>query len=177
MIILVTMALLMSAGAETPGYILEPAGIEFNYLPEYLTPLLEGTMTEESGAVAGQPNSLGITFGCHYWKMDDPVTDKNLWIQEKLSSVVSPDLMAVIHTSAPTWAEGSTATSVSGGRSLGLMSEISFTFSPEGGVMGRGRAYGVFRNDYAVLLIIYGPSSINPQHDLEEMVANAVLSD
>jgi len=177
MIFLLAAAIIMTPEPGTPEYILEYPGIEFNYLPEYLSPLIEGILTEESGAVSGQPNAFGISFGCFYWKTDDAVTNKDLWIREKLSSVLSPDLMEAIHPSAVTWAEGSLASGVAGSRSLGLMSEISFTFSPAEGAMGRGRAYGIFRNGYAVLLIIYGPSGSNPQNDLEQITGFAVLSD
>ncbi len=43
--------------------------------------------------------------------------------------------------------------------------------------MGRGRAYGVFRNGYSVLLMIYGPSGANPQNELDQIVRAAVLSE
>lgn len=174
--IILTAALIMLSGSEAPAYTLEPAGIDFYYLPDYLTPLSEGVMTEESGALTGQPNSSGVTFSCHYWRMDEPVSDRNLWISEKLSSVISPDLMECINTSPPTWAEGSMAAEVESQRSLGLMAQISFSFSPQSGLPGRGRAYGVFRNGYAVLLIAYGPSEQNPQNELEQIVGMAVLS-
>ncbi|MCD4707347.1 MAG: hypothetical protein K8S62_06380 [Candidatus Sabulitectum sp.] len=169
--------LIIPADSEGPVYILEPAGIEFGYLPSEICPLIEGVMTEESGALAGQPNSLGISFGCYYWKTENQIEDKNFWIEEKLSSVIPPNFMESIHTSSSTWTEGSTGTDTRGSLSLGLMSEISFTFSPSGGVMGRGRAYGIFRNDYAVLITMYGPSEYNPQNFLEQIVAFAVLSE
>ena len=176
-IIITAVALLISTYGEAPMYTLEPVGIEFGYLPSEICPLIEGVMTEESGALAGQPNSLGMTFGCYYWKLDAEVDNKDLWIEEKLSSVIPPTFMESIRTSTTKWIEGSTGTEVRGAHSLGLMSEISFTFSPQGGSMGRGRAYGIFRNDYAVLLTIYGPSSLNPQNYLEQVVALAVLSE
>ena len=176
-IILTAITLLISIPGEVPMYTLEPVGIEFGYLPSEICPLVEGVMTEETGALAGQPNSLGMTFGCYYWKLDEDVDNKDLWIEEKLSSVIPPTFMESMHTSATKWTEGSTGTDIRGARSLGLMSEITFTFSPEGGAMGRGRAYGIFRNDYAVLLTIYGPSSVNPQNFLEQVVAQAVLSE
>ncbi len=175
--IFITAALLMTVATEGPAYTLEPAGIEFGYLPAEICPLIEGVMTEESGALAGQPNSLGISFGCYYWKVENQIEDKDFWIKEKLSSVIPPNLMEVIRSSTPTWTEGSTGTDTRGSLSLGLMSEISFTFSPPGGVMGRGRAYGIFRNDYAVLITMYGPSGSNPQNYLEQIVALAVLSE
>ena len=162
---------------DAPVYTLEPVGIEFGYLPEEILPLIEGVMTEEGGALAGQPNSLGMTFGCYYRKIENPITDKVLWIQEQLSSVIPPDLMESMHNTAPLWVEGSLGTDIRGARSLGLMSQISFTFSPSGGVMGRGRAYGIFRNGYAVLITMYGPSEANPQEFLELVVAQAVLSE
>jgi hypothetical protein len=171
-----TAALILISGADTPAYTLEPAGIEFYYLPEYLTPPVEGVMNDESGAFAGQPNSAGVTFSCHYWRMDEPITDKDLWIEEKLSSIIPPDLMESIHSTAPTWCEGSMAAEVPSSRSLGLMSEITFTFTSANGVPGRGRSYGVFRNGYAVLLTAYGPAEANAHHDLEQIVGMAVLS-
>jgi hypothetical protein len=173
---IVVLSLTMPVQQEAPAYVLEPVGIDLVYLPPEICPLIEGKMTEETGAIAGQPNSLGISFGCHYWKADEPIENKNLWIEEKLSSVVPPDLMGTINAGETVWVEGSTGTGVRGSRSLGLMSEINFTFSPPGGAMGRGRAYGIFRNGYSVLLIIYGPSEINPQNLLEQAVAMAVLS-
>jgi len=169
--------LIFTVNSGSPVYILEPAGIEFGYLPEEICPLVEGTLTQDNGALAGQPNSLGITFGCYYWEMKDTVSDKNLWLEEKLSSVISPDLMQTIRTSEATWTEGSTATETRGSLSLGLMSEISFTFSPPGGVMGRGKAYGIFRNGYAVLITMYGPAASNPQEILDQIVSMAVLSE
>ncbi|MEA3267081.1 MAG: hypothetical protein U9P42_09115 [Candidatus Fermentibacteria bacterium] len=167
---------IIPAGDQGPAYILEPVGIEFGYLPAEIAPLVEGVMTEESGALAGQPNSLGLTFGCYYWKMENQIESKDLWIEEKLSSVLPPNLMESINTTTPTWTEGSSGAEVRGSLSLGLMSEISFTFSPPGGVLGRGRAYGIFRNGYAVLVIMSGPSEINPQNFLQQIVALAMLS-
>lgn len=175
--IILIATLIMSGTTDSPAYILEPVGIEFGYLPEDICPLVEGVLTQENGALAGQPNSLGITFGCYYWEMKDTVAEKNLWLQEKLSSVIPPDLMQSVHTSVPTWVEGSAGTETRGSLSLGLMSEISFTCSPPGGVMGRGRAYGIFRNGYAVLITMYGPSESNPQNILEQVVNMAVLSE
>ena len=175
--VFLTAALVMIPADATPIYTLEPAGIDFYFLPEFLSPLEEGVLSDETGALAGQPNSYGITFGCHYWKMETPVTDKNFWIEEKLSSVIPPDLMENIYAGEPTWAEGSMAAEIPSARSLGLMSEINFTFTSQNDVMGRGRAYGIFRNDYAVLLVIYGPSELNPQNLLEQIVGMAVLSD
>lgn len=175
--IILTAALIMIPAGEAPAYTLEPAGIDFYYIPESLSPLVEGVLTDESGALAGQPNSQGVTFSCHYWKMDTPVTEKDLWIQEKLSSVLSPDLMETMLVSDPTWVEGSMSAEVPSRRSLGLMSEISFTFSPMNGVMGRGRAYGIFRNGYSVLLVIYGPTEAGPQNVIDQIVGMAVLSE
>ncbi len=175
MTIFFTAAILLTA--QVPEYSLSPPGIDFMYLPEYLIPITEGVMTDESGALSGQPNSLGISFSCHYWKMDDPIADKDLWVMEKLSSVLPPDLMETINMGTATWDQGSMNADVSDNRSLGLMSRISFTLSPPGGTMGRGRAYGVFRNGYSVLLMIYGPSGANPQNELDQIVRAAVLSE
>jgi len=175
-LIIAALTLIIPLQQETPAYILEPAGIEFTYLPAEICPLVEGTLTEETGAVVGQPNSLGINFGCYYWKTDNAIDDKTLWIEAKLSSVIPPDLMESIHYSAPVWTEGSMGTETRGTRSLGLMSRINFTFSPPGRAMGRGRAYGIFRNGYAVLVTMYGPSEVNPQNFLEQIVNTAVLS-
>lgn len=170
------LTLIIPANDQGSAYILEPVGIEFGYLPTEISPLIRGVITEESGALAGQPNSLGLTFGCYYWEMENPIDNKDLWIEEKLSSVLPPNLMESINTTTPTWTEGSTGTEIRGSLSLGLMSEISFTFSPSGGVMGRGRAYGIFRNGYSVLVIMYGPSEVNPQNYLQQIVSRAVLT-
>ncbi len=167
--------LLVPAYEGGSAYTLQPVGIDFGYLPDEICPLVEGVMTEESGALAGQPNSLGMSFGLYYWKTENQIEDKDFWIEEKLSSVIPPNLMETIRISTPTWAEGSAGTDIRGSLSLGLMSDISFTFSPSGGVMGRGRAYGIFRNGYAVLIMMYGPSESNPQNFLEQIVAFAVL--
>ncbi len=175
MVIFLVTALTLIIPASSQVYTLEPVGIEFGYLPTEISPLIEGVMTEETGALAGQPNMLGMTFGCFYWKIDEDIDNKAFWVEEKLSSVIPPDLMESIQTSEPTWVEGSLATQVRGSRSLGLMSQISFTFSPPGWAMGRGRAYGIFRNGYAVLITMYGPSESNPQNFLEQIVATAVL--
>ncbi len=175
-LIVAVLTLVMPVQQDVPVYTLEPVGIEFNYLPAEICPLIEGTMTEQTGAVVGQPNSMGVNFGCYYWKVEEAIEDKTLWIEAKLSSVIPPNLMESIHYSAPVWVEGSMDTETRGTRSLGLMSRINFTFSPPDGVMGRGRVYGIFRNGYAVLVIIYGPSGINPQNFLEQIVNMAVLS-
>ncbi len=176
-LIVAALSLIIPLQQETPAYILEPAGIEFTYLPAEICPLIEGTLTEETGAVAGQPNSMGITFGCYYWKAEDAIEDKTLWVEAKLSSVIPPDLMESIRWSEPVWVEGSMGTDVRNSRSLGLMSRINFTFFPSDGVMGRGRAYGIFRNGYSVLVTMYGPSEVNPQDILEQIVNMAVLSE
>lgn len=173
--LLTTLTILVTSQVE-PAYVLNAPGIQFNYLPERICPIIEGQLTEESGAVSGQPNSLGTTFGCYYWKTDNEISDKNLWLEEKLSSVIPPDFMSSLHLGETTWTEGSMGTEQRGIRSLGLMTEISFTFNPPGMTIGRGRAYGVFRNGYTVLIIAYGPSETNPQYDLEEIVSFATLT-
>ena len=173
--VLTTLALLVTLQTD-PAYVLEAPGIQFDFLPDGICPIIEGQLTEEAGAVAGQPNSLGITFGCYYWKSDNQIADKNLWLEEKLSSVVPPDFMESIHLGETIWTEGSMGSEQRGTRSLGLMTELSFTFSPPGRAMGRGRAYGVFRNGYSVLIIMYGPSENNPQNYLEQIVSLAILT-
>lgn len=173
MTVLTTMILLSTV----PAYTLEEPGIDFLFLPEYLAPLEEGVLSTESGALAGQPNSLGINFGCYYWRTDAEVTDRDLWIQEKLTSVIPPDFIGCMLLGDVNWVEGSMAAGVSPNRSLGLLTMVNFTFSPPGGVMGRGRAYGVFRNGYAVLLIAYGPSDSDSHLALEEIAGMAVLSE
>lgn len=170
-----TLTLLVTLQVE-PAYTLEAPGIQFNYMPEWLCPVIEGQLTEESGAISGQPNSFGITFGCYYWKTDNQIEDKNLWLEEKLSSVIPPNIMESFYMGETTWTEGSIATEQRGIRSLGLMTEVSFTFAPPGMVIGRGRAYGVFRNGYTVLITVYGPSEENPQYYLEQIVSLATLT-
>ncbi len=53
MTIFFTAAILLTA--QVPEYSLSPPGIDFMYLPEYLIPITEGVMTDESGALSGQP--------------------------------------------------------------------------------------------------------------------------
>lgn len=175
--LLAVLTMLVPIEGEAPLYILEPVGIEFGYLPDEICPLIEGEMTEESGALSGQPNNLGFSFGCYYWKTETPILNTDLWIEEKLTSVLPPNLTNIMRTSTPTWSEGSTATNARGSLSLGLMSEVGFTFSPPGGSMGRGSAYGIFRNGYSVILVMYGPTEHNPQNYLEDIVSFAVLSE
>lgn len=174
MIFFLASSLLLSMSTDVTLYTLEPVGIQFYHLPAEVLPIMEGTLTEESGAVYGSPGSEGIVFSCHYWRMDQPINNTDLWIREKITSVLPPDFHETLNKSTPTWVEGSVATEARDARSLGLMSMINFTFTVNGG-MGRGRSYGIFRNGYATLLTIYGPSPLNPQELLEQTVATATL--
>ena len=171
------MVMLSVAEAPTPVYVLEHPGIAFGWLPAELSSPAEGVITVESGTVASNPGPDGYDYRIHYWAVDgdmNPV-ERGLWLRRKLESVLPPDLAGGIIYGSMNWVEGSTAVISAGVRPLGLASSLNFNLLSGADVHFRGRAYGVFRDGYAVLIYGMAPNSAVPGIGdvMEFIMANA----
>ncbi|PIE51110.1 hypothetical protein CSA37_05725 [Candidatus Fermentibacteria bacterium] len=178
MVLLFSISIMLAADTTVPAYILEYPGIDFMYLPEFMIPLSEGVLTEENGFVSCQPNEEGISFLIQYWKGDTAIADREVWIEQKLTGALSPEILnSNFNAAEPDWREGSMLAGVSSQRSVGLVTMINFTMMLPDDVYGIGRAYGVFRNGYSILLVAHGPVLSRPQEALTEIINMMVLSD
>ncbi len=178
MMLLFAISIILTADTTVPAYTLEYPGIDFMYLPEFMIPLSEGVLTEETGFVSCQPNEEGISFIVQYWKGDTNISDRELWIEQKLTGALSPDILnSNFNAAEPDWKEGSRMAEVASRQSLGLVTMINFTMMLPNDVYGIGRAYGVFRNGYSILLVAHGSVLSRPQEAITEIVNMMVLSD
>ena len=155
-----------SAGALAPVpddtacvYALSHPGLGFCYLPEGLEDPVEGDLLPERGSVVGSPNPLGVDYRIDYQRtgLESPV-DKEQWLGSRLENVVPPELRDRLLVAQPEWREGSMLSEHRTSRSVGLVIYIDFNIVDEGGgVQGRGRTYGVFRNGYATMVMCLAP--------------------
>lgn len=171
------LALFAVSEAAAPVYVLEYPGIAFGWLPAELSNPAEGVLGSESGTVASNPGPDGYDYRIHYWAVqaDMSPVDRGLWLRQKLEAVLPPDLAGTVIFGAMNWEEGSTAVAPSGLRSVGLASSLNFNLVSGSNVNFRGRAYGVFRDGYAVLIYGVAPNSAVPGIGdiMEFIMANA----
>lgn len=162
MLLFMTALTLALAGTESaPVYLLDHPGVAFGSLPLELEEPVEGSLAVEAGAVESAPNSTGTEFHVMYW-LEDPgsSTEKSQWLEERLRSVVSPDMLPQLLLGSPEWIEGSMDSPHRETGSLGLMPTVNFNFVSENGdVIGAGRAVAFFRNGYSVLIYCVSPAS------------------
>jgi hypothetical protein len=165
--------------ADEPLYVLESPGIAFGWLTAELNPPVEGSLTDESGSVASSPTSVGAEYHIHYWAEDMTPNDRiGDWLEERLQSVLSPDLLEGFNSGDLNWSEASMKSPFREEASLGLVVSQNFNFITDtGAVLARGKAYAVFVNGYSVLIYGLAPEGVIPQVGsvLDEIVAWAYL--
>ncbi|MBD3369375.1 hypothetical protein GF402_03315 [Candidatus Fermentibacteria bacterium] len=157
----ISLLILTAVGAEEPPelYALEYPGLVFAALPPELAEPVEGSLTEEVGAIASPPTDNGVEFHLKYWKLQsNPGFNPGLWLREKFDSELSlPDGHEVLLGKVE-YVQGSMETGYLEERSLGLVCLMNFTItSEEDWLEGGGAAAGIFRNGYCTLLYSMAP--------------------
>ena len=175
-----TAALILAAAAASvqagePVYVLEYPGLAFEWLPAILDPPVEGSITEEDGAIASTANSQGVEFHFHYWQEDMSADDRSGdWLEQRLDTVLPESLPGILNMGGITWSEGSMKSSNRDHASVGLVVSVNFNFiTDSGSVLAAGKAYAVFLNGYSVLLYGIAPAGVWPSAGqvLDEIVA------
>ncbi len=160
-----------------PSYVIEYPGIAFGWLPSELTPPAEGVISAETGTLSSLPGSHGYDYRIMYWLLEEDLdsADKGLWLRQKLEAVLPPDALPGVVFGSMNWAEGSTAVSHLGMRSIGLTASVNFNLLSGSSVMFCGTAYGIFRDGYAVLIYGMAPRQASPaiKEVMEFIIANA----
>ncbi|MDM7993308.1 MAG: hypothetical protein QUS11_08345 [Candidatus Fermentibacter sp.] len=152
---ILTGALIASGNNGGPIYTLEYPGFVFEWLPGSMNPPVEGSIDEESGAVAASPSAEGFDLRIHYWRESIPMEDRAQWLTGRVMSELSPEALEMLLMGEVSWLEGSMESSERTGGSVGLVVAVNFNIITENGsVRGRGRAYGVFTDEYS--LLVYG---------------------
>jgi len=176
--LIIAVSLTGSESAE-PVYTLEYPGIAFGELPDVMNPPVEGTLTEESGAIASEPNSSGVEYRLHYWKEDlEPDTRKGDWLAERFRDTISPDLLPSLLISDAEWMEGSTESPYWETRSVGLVTTLNFNVINENSrIVGRGRACAVFAEGYSILfyMVTPGDGTIDIKTGFDSIISHMYL--
>jgi hypothetical protein len=143
-----------------PVYVLEFPGLGFEFLPQEMSPPVEGSLTEEAGVITSVPGPAGIEYQLHYWKEDlEENTRKDHWLQERFNDTISPDLLPSLLVGSVEWTEGSTDASRRGTSSIGLVPVLNFnSIDSTGNMLGRGRACAVFTDGYSILFYGIAPT-------------------
>ena len=175
-----TLMAFAASGAGEAVYVLEQPGLAFEWLPAILDPPVEGSLTEESGAVASSPNSQGVEFHIYYWAEDMSPDDRSGdWLEQRLGDLLADGPAGTLNLGDITWSEGSMKSSNRMHASIGLVTSVNFNFITEtGSVLAQGKAYAVFNNGYSVLMYGITPAGVYPTAGqvLDEMVALAYRS-
>jgi len=142
-----------------PVYVLEYPGVAFGWLPEDFAEPVEGTLTEETGAIASSPNTTGTEYHLHYWFEELELnTRKDDWLSERFRNLISPDILPSLLISSVDWTEGSTLSPYWETSSVGLVPELNFNVINENGIIeGKGKACAVFAGDYSILFYMISP--------------------
>ncbi len=177
MIPVILLTMLATTVSAEPAYVIEYPGLAFGWLPGELTPPAEGVINAETGVIASRPGSQGYDYRIHYWQLEEELSsvDRGQWLRQNLEAVLPPDITTGVVFGSMNWAEGSTAVSHLGVRSIGLTASVNFNLLSGSNVMYRGCAYGVFRDGYAVLIYGMAPREAVPAIDevMEFIIANA----
>lgn len=151
-------ALTASGNGSGAAYELEYPGFVFEWLPGSMAPPVEGTLSEESGAVAASPSQEGFDLRIHYWRESIPSEERTEWLTGRVMSELPPDALDMLLMGDVSWQEGSMESSARAEGSVGLVVAVNFNIITEdGSVHGRGRAYGVFTDEYSLLVFGLGP--------------------
>jgi hypothetical protein len=173
-----TAALAWAAGESQP-YTLEYPGVVFEWLPSQLASPVAGTLDEESGSVASPATTDGSEYHFCYWKEDIPLGEaRETWMETRLPSVLPAGFGDHLQLGDLNWTEGSQLSEYRNSRSLGLVLMVNFNVIDEAGsVLGRGRAYGAFREGYSLLLYCIAPTeaSFDAVANLDGIIATAHL--
>lgn len=155
---MLTGALIASGNGTGAAYTLEYPGFVFEWLPESMTPPVEGSLTEASGAVAGSASSEGFDLRLHYWRESIAMEDRAEWLTGRVMSELPPEALDLLLMGEVSWVEGSIESSDRTDGSVGLAVAVNFNLITENGsVRGRGRAYGVFTDEYSLLVFGLAP--------------------
>lgn len=177
MIAVLLYLLLTNSTPVEPMYVIEYPGIAFGWLPGELTPPAEGVISAEAGTLSSLPGSYGYDYRIMYWRLAEDLNsvDKGLWLRQKLEAVLPPDALPGVVFGSMNWAEGSTAVTHLGLRSIGLTTSVNFNLLSGSSVVFCGTAYGLFRDGYAVLIYGMAPREASPaiREVMEFIIANA----
>ena len=159
-LIIVALSITGSEQAE-PVYVLQYPGLAFGWLPDELTPPVEGTLTDEAGVITSGPNVTGTEYQLHYWKEDlEPNTRKDEWLTTRFCNIISPDVYPSLVISDPEWIEGSTSSSFWETRSIGLVPILSFNRITDGGnIISKGIACAIFTGEHSILFYLISPAT------------------
>jgi hypothetical protein len=150
----------MATAEELPElYTLEHPGLVFSALPPELADPVEGSLTDEVGAIASAPTDNGVEFHLKYWKLQArPGFNQGIWLREKFLSELSLPEGHEVLLGRVDFTQGSMETGYLEARSLGLVALMNFTIlSDEDWLVGGGTAAGIFRNGYGTLLFGMAP--------------------
>lgn len=151
---------LVSAGVSDPGlpYTLDHPGFVFEWLPSTMVPPVEGTLSEQSGEVVSSPSGDGSEYRLHYWNESIPAQGRGEWLEQRIKSELPPEDLDMLLTSEVAWLEGSMESAERAEASVGLVLAMNFNLITEdGGIIGRGRACGVFGEGYSLLVFGIAP--------------------
>lgn len=155
---LMTGALMASGGNAVQTFTLEYPGFVFEWLPESMNPPVEGSLTEESGAVAATPSTDGFDLRMHYWRESIATEERADWLTGRIMSELPPEALDMLLIGEVSWLEGSMESTMRAEGSVGLVVSANFNIITESGsVRGRGRAYGVFTDEYSLLVFGLAP--------------------
>ncbi|OPL18814.1 MAG: hypothetical protein AVO35_12925 [Candidatus Aegiribacteria sp. MLS_C] len=157
-----------------PVYSLDFPGVGFEFMPEVMSPPVEGTIEEDAGVLTGAPNQHGVDFRLYYWREDlEENTRKDQWLSEKFRDIIPPELLQTLVIGQAEWIEGSTGSSRWETSSIGLVPFLNFnSIDGEGNVLAVGRACAFFTEGYSMLFYGIGPR--NGDMDVEEEFMNTV---
>lgn len=172
--IIVLMMTVTGSEYSEPVYVLDFPGVGFEFLPEVMSPPMEGTIDEDAGVLTGNPNEHGVDFRLYYWREDlEENTRKDLWLSERFGDIIPPELSLTLVIGPAEWIEGSTGSERWETSSIGLVPVMNFNSIDErGNILGVGRACGFFTEDYSILFYGIGPR--NGEVDVEEEFLNTV---
>jgi hypothetical protein len=168
------------ASADDPVYVLDYPGVAFGWLPAELDPPVEGTLAEEAGAVASSPTSQGTEYHISYREETPGTGGAEAWLEERMQTVLPPDMPGVIRFGDMKWGQGSTRSPHWEDASVGIVLGVNFNFITDtGSVLANGRAAAFFLGDYSILIYGISPISVLPgaPQVVEEIVARAYMAD
>ncbi len=144
--LLILAGALASAGGSDPGlpYTLDHPGFVL--------------LSEQSGEVVSSPSGDGSEYRLHYWQESIPAQGRGDWLEQRIRTELPPEDLDMLLTSEVAWLEGSMESEERADASVGLVLAMNFNLITEnGGIIGRGRACGVFGDGYTLLVFGIAP--------------------
>jgi len=180
MLLFMTIMTVALTGTDTePVFVLDHPGVAFGSMPLELEEPVTGNLNPEAGVMESSPNATGTEFHVMYW-LEEPIDTgaRSQWLEERLQTVLPPDILPQIILGSPDWMEGSVASPQRESGSLGLMPTLNFNIVEENGaVLGAGRAAAFFRGGYSVLIYCIAPASQSAfvRDNLDAMISQMYL--